>query len=65
MTDGRKTGTCDVCSLVDGDESPKDVGYCGMCKAWLCEHCRTSLGRRAIAALKKGVGKHEHTREDS
>lgn len=63
---GRKRGTCDVCALVDHDASEKDVGYCPMCKAWMCEQCRVSPARRARAAgmrafegLKKGLSSHE------
>lgn len=59
---GRKQGACDVCKLIDKSEELKDVGYCPMCNAWLCESCRTNPRRRAIAAglrafmrLKQGL----------
>ncbi len=53
----RKEGVCDVCKLVDKDETPKVVGYCGMCGAWLCEGCRASPGRRARAAGLRAAAK--------
>lgn len=44
---------CDVCVLVRGERSLKRVSYCGMCKAWLCEGCKSRYDLRAIAAIKQ------------
>lgn len=49
-------GKCDVCALVDGDRSEKDVAYCGRCDAHMCERCRKSTARRAAAMIKRGLG---------
>lgn len=60
---GRKSGACDVCVMIDKDASEKSVGYCPMCKAWMCEGCRVSparraraAGMRALAGLRRGLG---------
>jgi len=45
---------CDVCFLVDGDETTKPCSYCSFCDAWLCERCRPDLRRRALAAAIAG-----------
>lgn len=54
---------CDVCTLVDGDETPKETGYCGICRAHMCEPCRDDTPRRARAmalrhlkGLRRGLG---------
>lgn len=59
-------GVCDVCSLVDGDATEKDVICCGMCSAHLCRadaaRTPTVLGRRARAWVTRGMrglGKRE------
>lgn len=57
MSGGRKQGVCDVCRLVDRDETPKDVGYCPLCGAWMCESCRVSPARRARAAGLRALEK--------
>lgn len=54
-----------MCVLVYGDRTPKDVGWCRFCKAWLCEECRTHYADRARAALRRGLrmGMEEKDRE--
>lgn len=51
-------GVCDVCSLVDGDQSEKPVICCGMCSAHLCGKCAghtpKHLARRGHAWLLRG-----------
>lgn len=42
---------CECCRRLDGDESLKQVAYCGLCDANLCDTCRASWTRRARAAL--------------
>jgi hypothetical protein len=46
-------GTCDCCRLLRGDQSLKQVNWCGLCKAWLCDVCRKSPADSIRAALKK------------
>lgn len=41
--------TCDVCSLVDGDDRQKPCMYCGKCQAYICESCIPKTLRRAGA----------------
>jgi len=60
MRDNRE---CDVCVLVDGDHGVKQVGYCSLCNAWMCEACRSDTVRRAKAwkirtmrGLRRGLG---------
>jgi len=42
---------CDVCSLIDGDDSMKPCAYCSLCDAWLCEHDMHDWRRRGMAAV--------------
>jgi hypothetical protein len=44
-----ETRPCDVCRLVDGDVTPKQVEWCNFCKAWLCDNDKWNLPRRAKA----------------
>jgi hypothetical protein len=44
---------CDVCMLLDGDMSPKEVLYCKLCNAFMCEPCRRNNWRRAGASIAK------------
>lgn len=46
---------CDVCDLVDGDYSEKNVTYCPRCDANLCQRCFWNPIRRARAALIRGL----------
>lgn len=48
---GLKMGVCDVHRLVDKDENPREVYYCGMCDAWICLKCDPNLPKRAYALL--------------
>lgn len=54
-----KTDVCDVCSLVDGDASPKLVICCKVCRAHLCRECSTmtptNVARRAKAWMLRGL----------
>lgn len=51
-----KQGSCDVCVLVDADASEKRVGFCGVCKKWICGKCRDNYPKRLQAALRNGLG---------
>lgn len=42
---------CDVCFLLHGDLSPKQVTYCKLCDKFMCETCKRSPWRRAAAAI--------------
>ena len=44
-------GPCDICIILDGDDSAKPVKWCNMCGKWRCEPCRNDLLRitRAVA----------------
>lgn len=44
---------CDVCFLLDGNTQPKETRYCKLCDAFMCEPCRTSYFRRALAAFSR------------
>lgn len=44
---------CDVCYLLDGNTSPKEVKYCALCDAFMCDTCRVSLFRRSLAAFSR------------
>jgi hypothetical protein len=44
-------GPCTVCIVLDHDTSEKLVSYCAMCDAYLCDRCRSDMGRRARAFL--------------
>lgn len=57
MTAEGEVRTCDVCNLVDGDPTPKPTYYCGLCDAWMCVRCVPSIGRRAMAWMKRGMMK--------
>lgn len=54
---------CDVCKLVFDDDSPKDVRWCPICQAYLCEECRTNWLARAQAALVRGLGLKEENND--
>lgn len=44
---------CKVCELVDNDKSKKQVEYCMMCGANICNVCKPNLIKRAEAAAKQ------------
>jgi hypothetical protein len=48
---------CDVCMLLDGDTTPKEVMYCKFCDAFMCEACRRNNWRRTGATIAR------HTRK--
>ena len=50
-----KVGVCDVCRIVDGDLSPKEVQYCDFCKAWICKRCESNIPKRALAAAMQKI----------
>jgi len=50
-----KKGVCDVCRLVDGDTSIKEVYYCPICKKWICLKCADKWDRRTMAAVLNGM----------
>lgn len=43
-------GQCDVCLLVDGDESFKLIVWCEDCGAYICKACEEKRMKRAMAA---------------
>ena len=42
-------GRCDCCSLVDSDNTFKEVYYCEKCDAYICKNCKTNWIKRSIA----------------
>ena len=44
---------CEVHQLVDGDDSPRDVAYCGICGVFMCADCRRDPVKRGKAMLRK------------
>lgn len=50
-----KKGVCDVCKLVNGDTSIKEVSFCNVCKKWICKKCSNRWDRRTIAAFLNGM----------
>lgn len=50
---------CAVCQLVFDDDSEKDVRWCPLCQAYLCDDCRANWPARAQAALVRGLGLKE------
>ncbi len=46
---------CRVCELVDGDYTEKEVAFCKICVAYICERCWNSKSRRMKAATKSGI----------
>jgi hypothetical protein len=44
---------CDVCRLLDNDNSLKDCVYCNLCDAYICVSDITNWLRRARAAVKR------------
>jgi hypothetical protein len=44
-------GVCEVCYLLDGDTTVKQVEYCSLCDAWMCEQCRNNYLRRMKAMI--------------
>lgn len=50
-------GACEVCRLVDGDDSPKVVRWCDFCRAWICDGCWGDWKRRTRAAIRRRIGR--------
>lgn len=48
-----KQGVCEVCRLVGGDKTIKDVSYCEFCQVNICEKCNIRYDKRLFAAIKK------------
>ena len=44
---------CDVCRILDGDESPQPCEWCSLCKAWLCVRDQFDILRRARAGFMR------------
>jgi hypothetical protein len=42
---------CDVCAILDGDNTPKITRYCGVCDKFICATCWKSPYRRGLAAF--------------
>lgn len=49
----QESHTCDVCRLVDGDMTPKNCSYCGLCDSWICPEDQNRWDRRARAFLRR------------
>ena len=50
--------SCDVCTVLDGDQSEKTSYWCDVCQAWICQKDEYRLDRRARAMMKlKRTGK--------
>ncbi len=47
--DQKFQGRCDVCSLVDNDNTFKEVVYCEECEAYICKKCQSNWIKRAVA----------------
>ena len=47
---------CDVCLILDRDQSTKLCTFCGLCNAWICEGCKSNPVRRSLAMLKRKLG---------
>ena len=43
---------CDVCRLVNNDNTPKECVWCNFCHAWICKDDLNRWDRRAIAMGK-------------
>jgi len=48
---------CQVCRLIDKDESEKLCKWCGVCNAWICEKDETQYVRRSIAFFNRLANK--------
>ena len=48
-------GVCDVHRLVNKDYETREVQYCGLCDAWMCDECWHNYPKRALAASIKMV----------
>ena len=48
-------GVCDVCRLVDGDYSEKEVQWCSFCNAYICSNDLYSPRRIRAWAKNKGI----------
>ena len=46
---------CDVCRLVDGDQSIKLCSWCSLCGAWICQQCSPDAIRRATAMMRRAM----------
>lgn len=49
------TAPCDVCKILDGDDTPKEVTYCHLCNAHLCAKDRKSIVRRLMAMTRRAA----------
>lgn len=52
MSQGYTYRPCDVCLILDGDQSNKRCFYCSLCDKYICDACRPNLVRRADAARR-------------
>lgn len=50
-------GVCKVCELVYKDETEKEVFWCPVCKAYICEQCNGDVWARAEAFGKTTISK--------
>ena len=48
---------CDVCRLIDNDETPKACAYCSLCDSYICQRDQSDWWRRGKAFLKRRLEK--------
>lgn len=53
---GEQWQVCEVCRLVDDNRCPQLCRWCNACNAWICRADWKNIGRRAIAAMRRGMG---------
>lgn len=50
-----QVGVCDVHRLVNKDLTLREVAYCSLCDAWICDKCSPNLAKRAYAMTLKAL----------
>lgn len=53
----KKTGVCDVHKLTFNDTTEREVTYCEICNAWICDDCEKNYSARAKAATLVAIEK--------
>lgn len=48
-------GVCEACLRIDRDNRIKNVTFCPLCNAWLCDSCKRNWPRRAKAAALRQI----------
>lgn len=49
------TGVCDVCYWAEGKSPVREIKYCSMCDAYLCDEHRSDFAKRSIAFAKRAL----------